>query len=309
VTTIYVVPCGISIFDHIQKRLADAGGGGAVRPFLRLAPDGSWLNGADLEAGDAVLAAWAGKVLAKAEAAGMPKVAAKFLSAETHTLAKRTPFGSGGYVVLLASDTRPGVSAAFCVAQYLAGFPSGKLAYVSTPRTGSDLDAIEFRARDALVTVVRVRGLKPAGTDFDLAASGIGKALRAAADIDGQVEVHLTGGYKASLLHTLAMAEVLHSMAPDRVTAWNVFEDVEDQSSDLPADPQKIGLRRFPPEYIRSMRLELTQASAGEMLGKRTFEGLGWEEDADRRRRLNAFGHGYLAILGRSPAPWGADNS
>ncbi|HLH83677.1 MAG TPA: hypothetical protein VKV38_10465 [Trebonia sp.] len=306
-TTVYVVPCGISVFDELGTKMPV--GGSPVRAFTHAVTNGNCLAGVCLDDGEAVTAKWAARAAARAEAAGLARVAPKRLSAETHSLATRLrsrPLAPGEHVLLLASDTPLGVSAAFCVGQYLAGAGSGQVAYISSPRTADD--PFQLAVTRVPVTVVRVRGLKP-DADLSTAAIGIGKVLRAAGDAGGRVEVHLTGGYKATLLHTLAMSEVLHSMWPGRVSAWNVFEDVADPSSDQPVQPQPIGLRTFPREYLTLMRSELTAVRDGSAGFGRTFQGLGWDEEADGTRRLNAFGHGYLAVLGESPAALGDDKS
>jgi len=308
VTTVYVVPCGVSVLDQLARKLPS--GGSPVTRFTRPVGGGSWLNGVDLDDAEAVPAAWSDKVTANAREAGLGQAAAKWLSAETHTLATRVTPGRlapGQHVLLLASDTKTGLTAAFCVGQYLAGFSSDPVGYASAP--SSERDNWKFKATRTPVTVIRVRGLMPVSADFNLAAFGIGKALRAAWDSGGAVEVHLTGGFKATLLHTLAMTEVLRSMAPDRVSAWNVFEDVTEDGSDQPVEPGRIGLRTYLPEYLDLMRTELSGARDGDYQGSRTFEGVCWTEDAGGNRRLNAFGHGYLAVLGQSAWARGDDNS
>lgn len=309
-TTVYVVPCGISVLEQLGKNKKKLPGGSHVNAFTRDIDRGTWLNGVDLDDNQAVPAAWSAKVAPKAEDAGLAKVAAKWLSAETHSLATRVTPGlltPDQYVMLLASDTKNGLTAAFCVAQYLTGAASGLIGYTSTPQAADDSWDIKI-ARDP-VTVIRVRGLKPSGTNFNLAALGIGKTLRAAGDLGGAVEVHLTGGFKATLLHTMAMTEVLYSMAPKRVSALNVFEDLAQGDSDQPVQPGRIGLRAHRSETLDLWRAELTGARDGGILGSTTLKGVGWTEDVARKRHLTDFGWGYLAVLGDSASPLGDDNS
>jgi hypothetical protein len=306
VTTVYVVPCGLSVLDQLGKKLA---GGTPARTLEKAIDQGKWLAGVNLDDTGSVGAAWLDKVAGKALKAGLAEADAKRLSAETHSLATRVtsrPPGNGQHVLLLASDTKDGLSAAFCVGQYLARSCVGQIAYASSP--AKDNEPFRLQPAHAPVTVIRIRGLRPAA-NLDLAASGIGKALRSARENADAVEVHLTGGFKATLLHTLAMTEVLHSIAPGRVTAWNVFEDISDPSSDQPMPPTQIGLRTFIAPYPENMRRELANARSGLTGGSRTFEGVAWNEGADGTRRLNAFGHGYLAVLGESPSARGDDNS
>lgn len=306
-TTVYVVPCGVSILDKLPKMLS----GSLGKRFTDLVTAGRWLDGVDQENGKAVPCQWSDEVADKAAKSGLSGVASRRLSAETHTLARRVTAGkiaADQHVVLLASQTPKGISAAFCVAQYLAGTAPDQIAYTSSPKLATD--PFDLAITRAPVTVVRIRGLKPAGTDRDVAAMGIGKVLRAAGEVDGKVEVHLTGGYKATLLHTLALTEVLHSMAPGRVTAWNVFEDDVDSAGQA-AEPLPIGLRTFDEVACNKMRRELAGKAKPkeEAGGLFTFEGLGWIRLADGTPQLTDFGHGYLAVLGDSPIPRGDDNS
>lgn len=307
-TTVYVVPCGTSALDQLGKKLPK-GGGNSTGKFVKAVTDMTWLNGANLDNSAAVVTGWAGGAAPKADAAKLPEAAPKRLSAETHSLAIRAGLpgiSPGDRVVLLASDTSGGVSAAFCVAHYLTGGDCAKLGYTSTP--GQVTAPFRLPAGQAAVTVVRVRGLTRDTTDFSGAVAGIGKALRAVWDTDATVEVHLTGGFKATLLHTLAMSEVLHSLAPKRLSAWYVFEDVIDTDSDQPIAPVSIGLRAFTGEHVDLMRDELTNALNHLTTGSRTFEGVGWRRGADGTRQLTDFGYGYLAILGKLTASRGDDN-
>lgn len=306
-TTVYVVPCGISVLDQLARKMP--AGGSPVARFTRVIGNGAWLNGVDLDSDEAVPVAWS-HITPLAKEAGLGDAVPKWLSAETHTLATsviHNRLAPGQNVLLLASDTKMGLTAAFCVAQYLTGFGSDPVGYTTSPPERSD--KWDLNVTQAPVTVIRVRGLTPVGTNFNLAAFGIGKTLRAAADSGGDVQVHLTGGFKATLLHTLAVTEILHSMAVDRVSAWNVFEDDPDSTSDDPASPGRVGLRTYLPEYLELMRTELSGACDGEKLGTTTFENICWTEDSDGSRRLNDFGHGYLAVLGHSAWPRGDDNS
>lgn len=310
-TTVYVVPCGTSVLDQLGKSLSDAGSGGSkVSKFVNAVTKLTWLTCARDES-DKVLTAWADKAAPEAEAARLGKAAPKKLSAETHSLAKRADLPGirpGDSVVLLASDTDGGVSAAFCVAHYLARGDCAQIAYTSTPE---DVTA-RFRlpAGEPAVTVVCVRGLKPNIIDFAAPVAGIGKVLRAVWDTGATVEVHLTGGFKATLLHTLAMSEVLHSLDPGRLSAWYVFEDVIDTNSDQPVAPVPIGLRAFLEEHIEDMQAELHGAFLGNVKvhdGSRMFEGTGWRP-AGGFRKLTDFGYGYLAVLGTLSASLGDDN-
>lgn len=306
--TTYVVPCGVSVLDELGKKIP--GGGGSVTALVRSVKAGAWLDGTDLGRRQQVLSAWRGTVAGKADAARLAGALPKPLSAETHCLAGREAAVApvtDGPVMLLASDTRAGISAAFCVGHYLTGGVVANLSYAGAP--GPDGNPLQFDGTSAGVTIVRIPGLKPNLPDFNDAVTGIGTVLRAAWEAGGPVEVHLSGGFKATLLHTLAMTEVLHSLAPGRVSAWYVFEDFTSADPDTPARPMRIGLRSFPRTYVNNMRSELSQASRGHTPGSTTFEGSGWKEREDGSARLTAFGHGYLAILGQPVTSLGDDNT
>jgi hypothetical protein len=308
VTTTYVVPCGISVLDRLGGKMPD--GGGPVNRFVRVVSAGAWLNGTGIAEHRAVLSAWSDKVARKAEGAGLVGAVPKWLSAETHSLAGRVapiPPIPDGRVLLLASDTRAGVSAAFCVGHYLAAGDAAQLAYTSTLEPGDAKLRLDTPA--AAVTIIRICGLTPNDPDFNVAVGGIGTVLHLAAEPGGPVEVHLTGGFKATLLHTLAMTEVLHSRAPGRVSAWYVFEDLIAPGSDQPLTPVSIGLRSFLREYLDLMQTELAGVRNGERGVSKTFEGVGWEKNADGSCRLNAFGYGYLAVLGGTFSALGDDKS
>ena len=310
-TTVYVVPCGTSVLDDLGGKLH--GGGSRVGAFVREVEKGAWLSGTSPDKAESVLSAWTAKAAPKASAAALQNnKVPKRLSAETHSLAthaKLPGLAPGDRVVLLASDTDRGLSAAFCVAHYLARGVCTQLSYTSTPEKVTD--PFRLPTGQQAVTVVRIRGLAPGVTDFSGAVAGIGKVLRAVWDTDATVEVHLTGGFKATLLHTLAMSEVLHSLAPNRLSALYVFDedpDTKSDKSDQPIAPVSIGLRAFSAEHIELMQSELDGALHNHKTGSRTFEGVGWSRKADGTRNLTDFGYGYLAILGKLSASLGDDN-
>jgi hypothetical protein len=307
--TCCVVPCGISVLDGLTakkkqgpsdarpKRLESAAVANGRGMLARGVPDAQ------------VLGWWSSQVAHEADAARLTDWDPRVLCAETSTLAaaghspQRGLLDRGDRVMLLASDTGPGVAAALCVGQYIAGLALADTTYVSTPE-GLPNEPVTAPAGGQL-TIVRLRGLNPAHAagGFIDAVAGIGRVLRAAFDTGERIEVHLTGGYKATLLHTLAMTEVLYSQDPDRVTALYVFEGADDPGS--PA--VSIGLRRFPPEYIDDMAAELSAVRDGRREpGAQTFKGMAWTEAGG----LTAFGYGYLAVLGHKlssarPGPTG----
>ncbi len=244
-----------------------------------------WIRHARQDAAGARLAAWKPRVLC----------------AETSTLAAATDLGDLrelldrlDTLVVLASDTDQGVAAALYLAQFIAGPELTDVVYVSS-RAHPASKPIMPVFRPGTLTVLRLRGLDPmqSGSAFKEAVADIGLALRAAFDLGEKLEVHLSGGFKATLLHTLSMTELLYSLDPGRVRALNLFEGTDAITP--------IGMRRFDQAYCDEMREELAAVARGDLhLAAQTFVGLAWDEDS---RKLNAFGEGFLSVLGERFAP------
>jgi hypothetical protein len=293
--TLYLVPCGVSIRDGLANRAgippdaaADAlyatslAWAAQVRATPEAAVTESWWNTVDRVLDDALLRDW------------NPQV-----SAETSTLASRYAalsdlLDDGHTVVVLASDTDHGLASAMLVATYLTPQPD-QLRYCVTPTdTGRGRWTCQFP--EGTVTVARIIGLdprRPAGLRD--ATAGIGRILRAAYDNSTRIEVHLTGGLKSTLLHTMTMTEILGSLPQAQVTAWYLFNDDPDK-----VQPVSIDLRKFAEEDLIVLGDELRRVRDGRPTGGRVFVGTGWIE-RDGRRELTAFGTGFLAVLGESP--------
>jgi hypothetical protein len=296
--TVYVMPCGVSLLDGliVKKHLGPADckpmrlvrqAGDLGRAVLGL-PDSEvvnwWAQHARPYAADARLTAWEPSVLC----------------AETSTLTAasgrdhpRKLLDDQHRLLVLASDTEQGIAAALYLAQYIAEPELEDVVYLSSR---ADLTAKPTAPdlRPGTLTVLRIRGLNPIDSEsaFKNAVADIGTALRAAFDLGTAMDVHLSGGYKAILLHTLSMTELLYSLDPDRVRAINLFEGTDVVTP--------IGMRRFDHPYCREMRDELAAVTRGEVhLTGRTFAGLAWTEEPCE---LNAFGEGFLAVLGGPPA-------
>lgn len=295
--TVYLVPCGISILKWIKtsedlERYADPS---TIEGLC--AAEEQWRTGADQD-----LDSWKATVLKKAEASGIARWKPK-ASAETSTLSARRPgrplLGDDDRVVLLASDTDEGISAALCVAAVVAAGDPDRIDGIAAPGTVTCPGA---------VTVVRIPGLKPSGIGLGPAVTGIGTTLRTALDLHeaaGKIEMHLTGGYKAVLLHMLAMTEVAYSLSPERVSAHYIFENAELDDGEGEAVP--IGLRRFSRSTLEEMREELSIARRGSRVAEpRAFKDLAWV-DHGSGSRLTDFGEGYLAVLGGARVPGAND--
>jgi len=179
----------------------------------------------------------------------------------------------------------------------------GRLRYCCVPAELT-LATWPYRFDEGTVTVVRVLGLDPRAPDgLRNATAGIGRVLRAAYETAAgdSVEVHLTGGLKFTLLHIMTMTEVLGALPGADVSAWYLFDDD-------PGHPQavRIDMRRLSEEYVAVLRDELRAVRDRSATGGRAFEGYGWVEEHGRRT-LNAFGTGFLTVLGEPAATFGDD--
>jgi hypothetical protein len=300
--TTYIVPCGLSIRDGLSnpKKRTLGPAGARVKPFRDA--EKQWWPQARVELGERLVESWAA---ALADLAADAKLAEweYEVCAETSTLSKRTVTAGlatllerGDHVVLLASDTDEGMAAALSVAYLVAGADHGRIRCVAAPIDDTAAEGFRASVPAGAVTVVRVGGLAP-NTELRTAVAGIGRVLRVGYDLGEPMEVHLTGGYKITLLHTLAMTEIAYSRAPDRTSAWYIFDEAG-------AGVVPIGLRRFPQGHLRGMRTELTTAKRGQRPLDGDLEGLGWELTGDRKTpRLTDFGEGFLAVLGGPEMP------
>lgn len=308
--TVYLLPCGISILDGLTtgrgipdqaadiRSLCDAATDLGDRIHHDAVDDAQILTeiggGFADKVADAELSAWTAEV-----------------SAETYSLDRRY-LGEGRWldlgrllvpgrdnqIVLLASDTARGLAAALIVAARLSGDNQASIGYTTSPD-----DRMRQVMRPGRVSVVRIRDLDPQASPDRLvsAAAGLGRSLRWIANAAGgqPIEVHLTGGYKSTLLQLLAMTEILHSQPGHDVSAWYLHDDVR-----ATARTVAIGLRRFSPNYLKWMHHELTLVTRGERPddSEISLEGVGWEINADRPR-LTGFGVGYLELFGGPGRP------
>ena len=260
--TVYVVPCGVSILDNLVTKLAKEGCPDNAKT-ARLVKDAADRGRGVMGRQDEKTAAWWAKdTAADAADAQLTAWSPRVLSAETNSLAASSRLGRlrelldrRDRVLLLASNTGPGIASALSVAQHIAGIELPEVAYLTTPE-GLAGSPLRLSLAPGTLTVVRLRELDPrhAHGEFIEAVARIGQVMRAAFDTGDDMEIHLTGGYKATLLHTLAMTEVLYSLADNRVRACYMFEDTA--GPDAPVTP--IGLRRFSQEDCDDMRAQLT---------------------------------------------------
>ncbi len=291
--TVYVVPCGISLLDGLRVKKGPKN----CKP-RRLVESASDLGATVLGLPDSgVVDWWVHEAAHLAKEAHLTAWEPQVLCAEANTLAAASGVGrlrelldQQDRLLVLASDTDSGVAAALYLAQHIAGPDLTDVVYQSS-RADQASKPVPPVLRPGTVTVFRLRGLDPVQSDsaFTNAVADTGVALRAAFDVGEKLEVHLSGGFKATLLHTLTMTELLYSLDPGRVRALNLFEGTKTITP--------IGMRRFDEEYCKEMRDELSSVEyeGRAHLSGQTFEGLAWTKDT---YELNAFGKGFLAVLG-----------
>jgi len=314
--TAYLVPCGLSILDGLALSRCKPAESGDVESTL--AGLVTWATRKHRASPDALADAWAQTYPKHAEALALRRWDHR-VSAEISTLHGRAPALDlhRDTVVLLSSATDDGVLATLLVATRVARGDLARIHYAATPQRLGAAGAYPMDGRGVLV--VLVSGLSDEAPDgFDRAAQGIGDVMRAVRDsVPGPIEVHLAGGHKATLMYCLALAEVLRSTVvdPSTVTAWYLFEErrrnhrAEEPSGNRTPVPAEIRLRRFPNEVLRPMAIELRRAEDKMPAYKRESPGyifaeVGWESYG-RGRRLNAFGHGFLALLRHLAPPAG----
>jgi hypothetical protein len=324
--TFYLIPTGLSILDNLAKEVGEPHDWdiaptdpGWVAQRLR---DSAETYAYGDERPENVAASWRTEFADHAEdldiAAWDPVV-----SAETSTLAARRREAAGGpaptllgaddTAVLLASQTPEGMCAALLVATMLAGGDPGRVDVAETPAvptaSATRAPAGSYQMHAGRVAVVRVTGLAPqVDGGFTLATFGIGDVMRAVrlaaamvpAGPGRLIDVQLTGGYKAVLLYTMALAEILRSTVHEDgidVSACYLFEQPGAQTPRIPPTLNEIGLRLFSPTFCHTAALALSAVHRGRRPQSGDLDGVAWETRG-RQRRLNALGYGYLALLG-----------
>ncbi len=241
------------------------------------------------------------------------------VNAELSTLAKRTNrtplvMTDSDTAVLLASQTGDGLLSALLTATYLVGGDLKRIRHSATPLASAGHGNTRATyglgqdpgPRQGRVCVISINNLRPSpGDQWRKAAGGIGDVMRAIREFgrEEEIEVHLTGGFKATLLHTLALAEYLKSTVanPASVTAWSL-PDTEEESDNNWDDtkPEQIGLRTFHITTVDMLRFELSAIKRNEKPKTSEYAGVAWDTVASGRPALNGFGYGYAALISLS---------
>jgi hypothetical protein len=200
-------------------------------------------------------------------------------------------------VVLLATDTVPGLVAAVWNALRLAAGDPDRVRYL--PGTGHRPSG---DARGCAV-ITRVGGLD-AGDErgFTEAMGGLGvlgRLLREATPRDEPYALHLSGGFKAAVPYLVGLAEAFRSVDPGRNVKAYVLHD----TAPLSAPPISLPLRRLRADVVRAELIPF--AASGrydqkEPPGGGVLDGYAYERDAAGYRRT-AFGEGLHLLFGFGP--------
>lgn len=216
---------------------------------------------------------------------------------------KNTSIGTEDMVVLLSTDTSRGLLAAWWNAAHMLRGDFSRLTYLDNPE--SDLPA---PPRNGRAVIVRLPGLDlrhPA--QHTQAMQGMGHVARHILDslTDGEkVDIHLSGGYKATMLYLIGIAEAMRSVPPPIGDFANVAAFVVHEDS-TPDDPNRLihlPLRALDPTHLRD---ELATAATGTVPGGDLLRGYAYTVDLTPgklpRARLTPFGEGFRILLGSTP--------
>lgn len=216
-------------------------------------------------------------------------------SAEHDTLHRSRP-ASSDTVVLLVTDTLPGLRAGLFNALRMAGGEPGRISYADEPAA--------YRPGDGTV-IVRVPGLDAGdGRGFRTAMTGLGSLAAGLHRRAGSAEpltFHLSGGYKAAIPYLIGMAEWLRSADGDRQVTARVLHD----TAPVGAPAVLLPLRSLPLDVARC---ELGGFGAGSTVDTEPRGGLlrGYAYEPDGSSyRLTPFGEGLRAFLRAVEGPPG----
>jgi len=200
-------------------------------------------------------------------------------------------------VVLLATDTVPGLVAAVWNALRLAAGDPGRVRYRPSPGHAPLGDA------RGCAVITRVGGLD-AGDErgFTEAMGGLGelgRLLRDATPRDEPYALHLSGGFKAAIPYLVGLAEAFRSVDPGRDVRAYVLHDTAAPS----APPIPLPLRRLHAETVRAELIPLAASGRYDMRtppGGGVLDGYAYEWDGAGYRRT-AFGEGLHRLFGFGP--------
>lgn len=231
-------------------------------------------------------------------------------SAEITSLQARTDqtsVSTDDMVVLLSSDTASGLLAAWWNAAHMLRGDFSRLTYLDTPNR-----VLPMPPRDGRVVITRIPGLNmriPAGRGPAMRVLGdVARQVLACLDDGERVDLHLSGGYKATMLYLVGIAEAMRSVKLPtgrfaEISAFVVHED----SIDKPGDTNRLielPLRRIDPASLRD---ELAAAAAGRQPAGNQLEGYAYNVHSTPAGtvELTPFGEGFRTLLGPTPGGLG----
>ena len=196
----------------------------------------------------------------------------------------------GDFVVILASDTAKGKTAAM----WVAGMMSGEDRWSSVT---SGIDDFASGQRNILVSSVP----QLSAATLRRFPEQLGKVLVRIYDAvvefgsAAEVKFHLSGGYKAALPYYLAAGEwmtVRHAgeRPGPRVSAYALHEDMTEVMA-LPT--HRIYVKREEREFI----LALADGNHAGLLNEYTLNGRAYIADREGKRQLTPYGEGLISFL------------
>ncbi|MBN1173568.1 MAG: hypothetical protein JXA67_15465 [Micromonosporaceae bacterium] len=228
-----------------------------------------------------------------------------FATAESTTLATVTghaTVGGDDLVILIATDTVPGLLSAFWNAALLLRGDFGRLDYLDDPPiTWDDRDEQRLKVRGRLL-VARIRGLDLSRAEDPGEAmrrlGHLGRLVLESTNADERIVVHPSGGYKATIPFIIGIAEGMRSVRvaqdgkPPQVEASVVHEDSK--------PPRKIDmpLRRFKTASVTAeLRVFGTSRRSTLKPSGDALEGYAYNREGNHWT-LTPFGEGFLALIG-----------
>lgn len=283
--TTYLVPCGTSVLENLRS------GRGCTKLGSHVQPLEDWA--AKEQINECSPDQWAHSlayqlaVLAQAQPVDRRRV-----SAECSSLAQSpgSEPGPGDKVLMLASDTAEGVLAALVNATLLRGPIEF---YTGPPLDGRTARRALAQGNGGLTTyIVRVEGLVPRDTTtFTAAMERVGRTLRFAAELDGSIVFHVTGGYKATVPYLVVLTEYVKATV-GQVRAFCLHEG---DGSSNPPPPVEIFLRSVDGAGDLAEMLAAEKGTLSSTEGR--LRGFAYERRPDGTNGLTPLGRAIKALL------------
>ncbi|QSB16754.1 hypothetical protein JQS43_11005 [Natronosporangium hydrolyticum] len=206
-------------------------------------------------------------------------------------VARRRSVADDELVVLLATDTVPGLVSGVWTAVGVAGGAYHRVRYVAEPDQITPIPGV------ALVRVPHLDASNDAG--FARAMTNLGALGRALLptvnELPRTFRFHLSGGFKAAIPYLIGLAEGLRSFPPSEVARVEAFmlHDTSDVVIPLP-------LRKLNPDAVRKELADFAPDGSLPRLPRQlTMDGYAYNVDPEgRRAELTPFGVGLRTLMG-----------